>query len=161
MLWCPPQPWLGQRPWTTFAGTDVPAVAGMKFSAVAEVHSSAVDDEGAPLVICASEQRGPVVEVDPVCPGGECRDLMDGMTVPEPLEHSVVGVPIEVGNSYVDRVAMSNPIEHSDVRGTADPPSASLLMMHSEVSGDWETGREDHMCDDSTPCSDGIQAALT
>ena len=27
------------------AGTDVPAVAGMKFSAVAEVHSSAVDDE--------------------------------------------------------------------------------------------------------------------
>ena len=28
------------------AGTDVPAVAGTKFSAVAEVYSSAVDDEG-------------------------------------------------------------------------------------------------------------------
>ena len=39
------------------AGTDVPAVAGMKFSAVAEVYSSAVDDEGAPLVILASKQR--------------------------------------------------------------------------------------------------------
>ena len=31
------------------AGTDVLAVARMKFSAVAEVYSSAVDDEGAPL----------------------------------------------------------------------------------------------------------------
>ena len=66
---------------------------------VAEVHSSAVDDEGAPLaclVIRGSEQQGAVVEVDPVWPGGECRGWVDGMTVPEPLEHSVVGVPIEV-----------------------------------------------------------------
>ena len=126
-------------------------VAGMKFSAVAEVHSSAVDDEGAPLVICASEQRGTVVEVDPVWPGGECRVLVDGMTVPEPLEHSVVGVPIEVGKSSVDRVAVSNLIEHSGVRGTVDPPSASQLMMHSEVSGDWETGRQDHTCVDGMP----------
>ena len=37
------------------AGTDVPAVAGKKFSAVAEVYSSADDDEGAPLVIRASK----------------------------------------------------------------------------------------------------------
>ena len=36
------------------------------------------------------------------------------------------------------------------MRGTADLPSASQLMMHSEVSGDWETGRQDHTCDDST-----------
>ena len=35
--------------------------------------------------------------------------------------------------------------------GTADPPSASQLMMHKEVSGDWETGRQDHMCDDGMP----------
>ena len=133
------------------AGTDVPTVAGMKLSAIAEVYSWAVDDEGAPLVIRASEQQGAVVEVDPVWPGGGCRGLVDGMTVPEPLEHSVVGVPIEVGNSSVDRVALSNLIEHSGVRGTADPPSASQLMMHSEVSGDWETGWQDHTCDDSTP----------
>ena len=38
------------------------------------------------------------------------RGLVDDMTVPEPLEHSVVGVPIEVGNSYVDSVAVPNPI---------------------------------------------------
>ena len=37
------------------------------------------------------------------------------------------------------------------MRGTADPPSASQLMIHSEVSGDWKTGRQDHMCDDSMP----------
>ena len=61
------------------------------------------------------------------------------MTVPEPLEHSVVGVPIEVGNSSVDGVAVPNPIE------------PEVLMMHLEVSGDWETGRQDHACDDSTP----------
>ena len=37
------------------------------------------------------------------------------------------------------------------VRGTADPPSAGQLMMHSEASGDWENGRQDHMSDDNTP----------
>ena len=74
----------------------------MKLSAVAEVYSSAVDDEGAPLVIHASKQQGAVVEVGSVWPGGECRGLVDGMTVPEPLEYSVVGMPIEVGNSSVD-----------------------------------------------------------
>ena len=145
MLWCPPQP---RRPQPTLAadlaGTDVPAVAGMKLSAVAEVYSSAVDDEGAPLVIRTSKQRGAVVEVDPVWPVGECRGLVDGMTVPELLEH-------EVGHSSLDRVVVPNPIEHTGVRGTADPPSASQLMMHLEVSGDWETGRQDHPCDDGTP----------
>ena len=73
------------------------------------------------------------------------------MTVPQPLEHSVVGVPIEVGNSSVDSVAVPNPIEHSGVRGTADPPSASQPMLHSEVSWDRKTSRQDHTCDDSTP----------
>ena len=38
-----------------FAGITVPAVAGMRFSAVAEVHSSAVDDEDDPSVVCANE----------------------------------------------------------------------------------------------------------
>ena len=141
----------GAAPPAEFAGTDVLAVAGMKFPAVAEVYSSAIDDEGAPLVIRNSKQRGTVVEVDPVWPVGECRGLVDDMTVPEPLEHSVVGLPIEVGHSYVDRVAAPNPIEHSGVRGTVDPPSASQLMLHSVVSGDWRTGRQDHPCDDRMP----------
>ena len=62
------------------ARTDVPAVAGMKFSAVAEVYSSPIDDEGAPLVIRASKQRRAVVGAGPVWPGGECGGLVDGMT---------------------------------------------------------------------------------
>ena len=73
MLWYRPQPWLGWRPGrlclADFAGIDVPAVAGMKLSAVAEVYSSAVDDEGAPLVIRASKQRHAVVGMGPVWPG--------------------------------------------------------------------------------------------
>ena len=70
---------------------------------------------------------------------------MDGMPVPEPLEHSVVGVPIEVGDSFVD-VAGLNQIEHSGVSGPA-----YQLMMHLEVSGDWKTCQHDHTCDDSMP----------
>ena len=46
-------------------GTDVPAVARMKFSAVAEVHSSAVDIESDPSVIRTSRQRSAVV-LDPM-----------------------------------------------------------------------------------------------
>ena len=87
------------------AGTDVPAVAGKKFSAVAEVHSSADDDKGAPLVIRASKQRRAVVEVGHVRPGEECCSPVDFVTVPEPIEHSVDGVPNEVGSSSVDSVA--------------------------------------------------------
>ena len=119
----------------------------MKLSAVAEVHSSAVDDEGAPLVIHASKQRSAVV--DPMGANRKHRGPMDGMSVPEPLEHSVVGVPLEVGDSSVDRVAVPNPIEHSGVSEPADPPSVSQPMMHSQVSGDGKNGQQDHTCDDS------------
>ena len=109
----PPSDLVGVVAPADLVGTDVPAIAGMKFLAVAEVYSSAVNDKSAPLVIRDSKQRSAVVEVDPV--------WSSGMTVPEPLEHSVVGVPIAVGNSSVDRVTMPNPIEHSGVRGIADP----------------------------------------
>ena len=75
----------------------------------------------------------------------------DGMTVPEPIEHSVVGVPNEVGNSSVDSEAVPQLIEHSGVRGSANPHSAGQLMMHSEASGDWENGRQDHTSNYNTP----------
>ena len=40
-------------------------------------------------------------------PDGETVDLVDDMTVPEPLEHSVVGLSNEVGNRSVDIVTVS------------------------------------------------------
>ena len=45
---------------------------------------------------------------------------MDNMSVPEPLEHSVVGVSLTVGDSSVDRVAVPNPLEHKGVIEPAD-----------------------------------------
>ena len=39
-------------------------------------------------------------------PGVDCGSMVDGMTVPEPIEHSVVGVPNEVDNSSVDSEAV-------------------------------------------------------
>ena len=89
-----------------FAGTDVPAVAGMKFSAVAEVHSSAVNDEGDPLVVRTSRQRSAVVVLDPRVAHKKDGDPMDSMSVPEPLEHSVVGTSLAEGDSSVDRVTV-------------------------------------------------------
>ena len=110
-------------------------------------------------------------------PGGETRNLVDNRSVPEPLEHSVVGLPNEVGNSSLDIVTVSEPIEHSvvvkgphdvgsssedsvtvpdliehsGVKGTADSPSTSQLMLNAEFSKNWEDGRQDRMCDDITP----------
>ena len=46
-------------------------------------------------------------------------------------------MPNDVANGSVDSVAVPDPIEHSGVRGTANPPSDDQLMMHSEASGDW------------------------
>ena len=79
---------------------------GLKFSAVAEVHSSADGDEGVPLVIRDSKQRRAVVEGGPVRPGKDCSSPVDFVTVPEPIEHSVDGVPNEVGSRSVDSVAV-------------------------------------------------------
>ena len=133
------------------AGTHVPVVAGKKFSAVAEVHSSAVDDEGAPLIIRTRKQLRAVVEVVPVRPGEECSSPVDFVTVPETIEHSVEGVPNEVGSSSMDSVAVLVPIEHSGVRGTADTPSTGQPMKHSETSGDRENSQQNHAGDGNSP----------
>ena len=72
-----------------FAGAVAPAdLAGTDVPAVAEVYSSAVDAEDFPLIIQASRRRHAVVGAGHVWPGGETVDLVDDMTVPEPLEHS-------------------------------------------------------------------------
>ena len=95
-------------------GTNVPAVAGRYFSAVAEVHSSAVDDEG------DSRQRSMVA---PRKDGGP----MEEISVLEPLEHSVVEVSLEEGDSSLVDVAMPDPLEHSGLGRAADVVSELLI----------------------------------
>ena len=62
----------------------------MKFSAVAEVHSSTVEDEGDPSVVCTSRQRSAVI-LDPMVPPRKDGGPMEEISVLEPLEHSVLG----------------------------------------------------------------------
>ena len=125
------------------AGTDVPAAAVVQFSAVAEVHSSAVDDEGDPLVIHTSRQWSAVVVLDPMVAHGKDGRPVGSMSVREPLEHSVVRVPLTVGDSSVDRVAVPHPLEHSGVSEMADLLSAmpvSEPLEHSVLEVPLEVG---------------------
>ena len=101
-------------------GTNVPAVAGRYFSDVAEVHSSAVDDEGDPSVVRTSRQRSMVA---PRKDGGP----MEEISVLEPLEHVVVEVSLEEGDSSLVDVAMPDPLEHSAVGRAADVVSELLV----------------------------------
>ena len=108
------------------AGTNVPAVAGMKFSAVAEVHYSAVDDEGDPSVVCTSRPRSAVI-LDPMAAPRKDGGPMEEISVLEPLEHSVLDVSLEGGDSLIVEVAMSDPLEHSGVDRDSDIVSGLLL----------------------------------
>ena len=77
-----------------FAGISVPVVAGMKFSAVAEVHSSAVDVEDDTSVVRASEQWSDG-RWDPRKSPGMVDIPMTEISVPEPLEHLVMDVDLD------------------------------------------------------------------
>ena len=123
------------------AGTDVPAVAGMKLSAVAEVHSSAV--EGDPSVVLTSRQWSAVAILDAMAAHRQDCGPMDSMSVPELIEHSVVGVSLAGDDSSVDRVAVPNPIEHSGVSEMADLLSAVAVpepLEHSVLEVPLEVG---------------------
>ena len=93
-----------------FAGITVAAVAGMRFSAVAEVHSSAVDDEGDPSVVRANGQRSAVVLDPRAAPGNDGRP-MEGLSVLEPLEHSVLEVALD--GRPMKGISVLEPLEHS------------------------------------------------
>ena len=89
------------------AGTNVLAVAGMRFSAVADVHSSAVDDEGAPSVVRTSRQWSAVI-IAPMAAPRKDGGPMEEISVLEPLEHLVLEVSLEGGDSSIVEVAMSD-----------------------------------------------------
>ena len=109
-----------------FAGITVPAVAGMKFSAVAMLHSSAVDDEGDPSVVCTSRQRSAVI-LDPMAVPRKDGGPMDEISVLEPLEHSVLKVSLEGGDSSIVEVDMLDPLKHSGMDRAVDVASGLLL----------------------------------
>ena len=82
-------------------GTDVPAIAEMRFLAVAEVYSSAVDVEGDPSIIHTDGQHRAVVSEEkdrshPLEHSGvdQLTDPIGGSSDLEPLEHSVPKVPL-------------------------------------------------------------------
>ena len=60
------------------------------------MNSSAVDDEGDPSVVRISRQWSAVVLDHMVASRKDCGP-MDDMVVLEPLEHSVLGAPLEGG----------------------------------------------------------------
>ena len=130
-------------------GTDVPAIAGNELPAVAEVCSSAIDAEGVPLVIRSVVRQCTVIRVGPVWPSEKTGNLIDEVTVPEPLTHSVVGLPVEVGTSSGHSVTMLEPLEHSVVDvpievGTSSGHSGITCMLepleHSVVGLPVEVG---------------------
>ena len=100
----------GAIPPVDFAGITVPAVAGMKFSAVAEVHSSAVDDDDDTSVVRASEQRS-AVSLDPRTAPGIVNRPMKGISVLEPLEHSVLDAALD--GRPMEGISVLKPLEHS------------------------------------------------
>ena len=74
----------------------------------------------------------------------EMEDLLSAVTIPEPLEHSVLEVPLEAGGGAVDGAAKPNPIEHSGVSETEDllsvvtipePLEHSVLEVPLKVGG--------------------------
>ena len=75
----------------------------------------------------------------------EPADLLSAMPVSQPLEYSVLEVPLEVGDGAVDRRTWPKPLKHSGMSETADPPSASPPRIHSEVSRDGINGQQDHI----------------
>ena len=91
-------------------------IAGTSVPAVAEVHSSAVDDEGEPSVVRSDRQRSTVIV-----------DLMEYIYVLEPLEHSVLELSLEGGDSLIVKVAMSDLLENSGVDRVTDVVSGLLL----------------------------------
>ena len=74
---------------------------------------------------------------------------VDSLTDAEPIEHSVVGGPHGVGNSLVDVMAEPDLIERSGEEETANPPAVARSRSNSEISRDRKDGRQDHMCNNN------------
>ena len=93
-----------------------------------------------------------IVEVamsDPLEHSGVDRatDVVSGLLLPEP--HSVLVVPLEVGDGLVADITMLDPLEHSGVGVWAETVSAYLPRVHSEDPRDGRGDPWDHRGDDN------------
>ena len=98
---------------------------GTRFSAVAEVHSSAVDDDHDTSVVRASEQRNDV-SLDPRTVPGIVGSPMAGISVPEPLEHSVLDVDLD--GRPMEGLSVPEPLEHSVLDVALDGPMTGISV---------------------------------
>ena len=116
-----------------FAGLSVPVVAGMKFSAVTEVHFSVVDVVDHTSVVRGNEQRSDGSGDPRKSPGMVDRPVtnistldllehsvmdedldsrpMEGLSVLEPLEHSVLDEDLD--GKTMEGLSVPEPLEHS------------------------------------------------
>ena len=127
-------------------GTGVPAVAEMEFPAVAEDLSLADDAGGLPLVIPVSEPLRATAEADPLIDVGKASSV--DLRRPRGLSGSDAVRGSEEGGSQFDIVTVPELMEHPDVEGFADPPSASQLMQNTGEPRNLENdrlGRRDGM----------------
>ena len=92
------------------ADLPVPAVPGVRFSAVVEVHASAVEVDEDTLVGQASEQRSEG-HTDPRKVPGVVNEPMVGASVSGPLEHSVLKIDLDGGP--MEGISVLKPLEHS------------------------------------------------
>ena len=91
------------------AEISIPVVAGVRFSAVAEVHSSADDVDDDTSVVRASGQRSMDCVIPRTTPGMENETMMR-RSVPEPLGHSVLVVDLD--GRPMEGAPVLEPIEH-------------------------------------------------
>ena len=59
-------------------------------------------------------------------------DVVFGLLLPEPLEHSVLVVPLEVGDGLVAEITVLDPLENSGVGVREETVSAYLPRVYSE-----------------------------
>ena len=108
-----------------FAGLSVPVVSGIQFSAVAEVHSSAMDLVDDTLVVRAHEQQSSG-RGDPRGPPGIVDRPVTNPSTLEPLEHSVLGEDLD--SRPLEGLSVPEPLEHSVLVETLDGrPMEGLL----------------------------------
>ena len=142
-------PALDPRTWETrettmapvdFAGLSVLAVPGMQFSAVAEVHSSAVDLVDDTLVVQANGQQNDG-SGDPRRPPGMVDRPVTNLSTLEPLEHSVLEEDLQLDGEPMEGLSVPEPLEHSVLGENLDNKPMKGLSVpepleHSVPDGD-------------------------